>query len=77
MNLTAPVPVTNAEVTSAMGAVLRRPTVFSVPEPVLKAALGEMAVEVVGSHRVVPGRLLDSGFRFTHTTVEQAIRAAC
>ena len=77
VNLTAPVPVTNAEVTSAMGAVLGRPTVFSVPEPVLKAALGEMAVEVVGSHRVVPGRLLDSGFRFTHTTVEQAIRAAC
>jgi len=25
---------------------------------------------------VVPGRLLDSGFRFSHTTIEQAIRAA-
>ncbi|QMU68479.1 TIGR01777 family oxidoreductase [Streptacidiphilus sp. P02-A3a] len=76
VNLTAPVPVTNAEVTAAMGEVLHRPTLFSVPEVALKAALGEMAVEVVGSHRVVPGRLLDSGFRFSHSTIEQAVRAA-
>ena len=76
VNLSAPVPVTNAEMTAAMGEVLHRPTLFSVPELALKAALGEMAVEVIGSHRVVPGRLLDSGFRFNHTTIEQAIRAA-
>jgi uncharacterized protein (TIGR01777 family) len=76
VNLAAPVPVTNAEVTAAMGEVLGRPTLFSVPEVALKAVLGEMAVEVIGSHRVVPGRLLDSGFRFSHTTIDQAIRAA-
>jgi uncharacterized protein (TIGR01777 family) len=76
VNLTAPLPVTNAEVTAAMGRVLHRPTLFCVPEVALKAALGEMAVEVVGSHRVVPGRLLESGFEFTDTTVEQAILAA-
>ncbi|MEY9843605.1 TIGR01777 family oxidoreductase [Streptacidiphilus sp. MAP5-3] len=75
-NLTAPVPVTNAEVTAALGRVLRRPTVFAVPEFALKAVLGDMAVEVVGSHRCVPTRLLDSGFRFAHTTVDQAIQAA-
>ena len=76
VNLTAPVPVTNAEVTAAMGEVLGRPTVFAVPEVALKAVLGEMAVEVVGSHRVVPGQLLDSGFEFSHPTIEQALRAA-
>ena len=76
VNLSAPVPVTNAEMTAAMGEVLGRPTPFSVPEAALKALLGEMSVEVTGSHRMVPGRLLDSGFRFTHTTIEQAIRAA-
>ena len=76
VNLTAPVPVTNAEVTAAMGKVLHRPTLFAVPEFALKAALGEMAVEVVGSHRVVPGRLLDTGFEFTDTTIEQAVLAA-
>ena len=75
-NLTAPTPVTNAEVTEAMGRVLHRPTLAAVPEFALKAALGEMAVEVVGSHRVVPARLLDAGFRFAHPTVDQAIEAA-
>ena len=75
-NLTAPTPVTNAETTEAMGRVLRRPTVAAVPEAVLKAALGEMAVEVIGSHRVVPARLLEAGFRFAHPTVDDAIRAA-
>jgi len=75
-NLTAPTPVTNAEVTAAMGRALRRPTRASVPEFALKAALGEMAVEVTGSHRVVPARLLEAGFRFAHPTVDQAIEAA-
>ncbi|MFC1436396.1 TIGR01777 family oxidoreductase [Streptacidiphilus sp. N1-3] len=75
-NLTAPTPATNAEVTAAMGRVLRRPTVFAVPEFALKAALGEMAVEVIGSHRVLPTRLLEAGFQFTHPTADQAIEAA-
>ncbi|MHA6759370.1 TIGR01777 family oxidoreductase [Streptacidiphilus sp. PAMC 29251] len=75
-NLTAPEPATNAEVTAAMGRVLGRPTVMAVPEIALKAVLGEMAVEVIGSHRVVPARLLAAGFHFAHPTVDQAIEAA-
>ncbi|WP_042404184.1 TIGR01777 family oxidoreductase [Streptacidiphilus carbonis] len=75
-NLSAPDPVTNQEVTEAMGRVLHRPTVAAVPEFALKLVLGEMAVEVVGSHRVVPAKLLDAGFRFAHPTVDQAIEAA-
>lgn len=76
VNLTAPVPVTNAEVTAAMGRVLRRPTALAVPGFALRAALGEMSVEVTGSHRVVPSRLLEAGFRFAHPTVDEAIEAA-
>ncbi|MDH6110096.1 uncharacterized protein (TIGR01777 family) [Kitasatospora sp. MAP12-15] len=76
VNLSAPEPVTNQQLTEAMGKVLGRPTPFPVPEAVLRIALGEMAVEVVGSHRVVPGKLLAAGFRFTHPTVEAAVRAA-
>ncbi|MFJ9695083.1 TIGR01777 family oxidoreductase [Kitasatospora sp. NPDC101183] len=75
-NLTAPEPVTNAELTAAIGRVLRRPTPFPVPDPVLRAVLGEMAVEVVGSHRVVPRRLLEAGFRFAHPDVDSVVRAA-
>lgn len=76
VNLTAPQPVTNRELTAALGRVLRRPTPFVVPEAVLRLALGEMAVEVIGSHRVVPAKLLAAGFTFAQPEVDDAVRAA-
>ncbi|MEV7685195.1 TIGR01777 family oxidoreductase [Streptomyces bungoensis] len=75
-NLTAPHPVTNREVTAAMGRVLHRPALFPVPAPVLRAALGELSGDVLGSQRVVPRRLLESGFTFAFPGIEDAIRAA-
>ncbi|TJZ55437.1 TIGR01777 family protein [Streptomyces piniterrae] len=76
VNLTAPEPVTNREVTAVMGRVLHRPTLFPVPEPVLRLALGEFADDVVGSQRIIPRRLLDSGFAFAHPRITEAVRAA-
>lgn len=76
VNLTAPQPATNREVTEAMGRVLRRPAVLAVPSAVLRVVLGEMSGDVLGSTRAVPTRLLESGFEFTHPGVAQAIRAA-
>lgn len=75
-NLTAPTPLTNREITAAMGRVLHRPTLFAVPAPVLRAALGEMAGDVLGSARVLPKRLLESGFTFAFPDIEGALRAA-
>ncbi|MEU1176317.1 TIGR01777 family oxidoreductase [Streptomyces sp. NPDC005820] len=75
-NLTAPEPLTNREITEAMGRVLRRPTLFAVPAPVLRSVLGEMAGDVLGSARVVPKRLLESGFTFAFPGIEDAVRAA-
>ncbi|MFF2851671.1 TIGR01777 family oxidoreductase [Streptomyces sp. NPDC058001] len=76
VNLTAPEPRTNREVTAAMGRVLGRPTVFTAPAPVLRAVLGEMAGDVLGSQRVLPKRLLESGFAFAFPGIEEALRAA-
>ncbi|MFD4138174.1 TIGR01777 family oxidoreductase [Streptomyces sp. NPDC058572] len=76
VNLTAPNPVTNAEVTAAMGRVLHRPTLFTAPTPALRVVMGELAAEVLGSQRVLPKRLLESGFTFAFPTVDEAIRAA-
>lgn len=76
VNLTAPEPVTNREVNAAMARVLRRPALFAVPGPVLRAALGEFSGDVLGSFRVRPARLLDSGFVFAFPEIDQAIRAA-
>ncbi|MFJ8541844.1 TIGR01777 family oxidoreductase [Streptomyces sp. NPDC093586] len=75
-NLTAPHPLTNREITAAMGRVLHRPTPFAVPAPVLRAVLGEMSGDVLGSARVLPARLLESGFRFAFPEIDGAIRAA-
>ncbi|MGW0122499.1 TIGR01777 family oxidoreductase [Streptomyces sp. NPDC003327] len=76
VNLTAPEPVTNREVTAAMGRVLRRPTPFPVPAAVLRVALGDFAHDVLGSQRVLPGRLLESGFDFAFPTIDDSIAAA-
>ncbi|MEU6924665.1 MULTISPECIES: TIGR01777 family oxidoreductase [unclassified Streptomyces] len=76
VNLTGPDPVTNSEVTAAMGRVLHRPTLFTAPAPALRIALGEFAQDVLGSQRVLPGRLLDSGFVFAFPGIDAAIRAA-
>ena len=77
-NLTAPNPVTNAELTKAIGAALHRPTILPAPAFALKAALGpEMADELLlVSQRALPTRLLDSGFTFQHSEFGEALRVA-
>lgn len=77
VNLTGPAPVTNAEFTAELGRQLRRPTVLPVPAFALKLALGEFGrSSVVGGQRALPTRLQESGYRFTHTDLPSALRAA-
>ena len=75
-NVTAPHPATNAEITQAMGEFLHRPAFAHVPSFVLKAVLGEMSQEVLGSVRVLPTRLVEVGFTFDDPTIADALRAA-
>jgi uncharacterized protein (TIGR01777 family) len=76
VNLTAPDPLTNLEITEAMGRVLHRPTLLTAPAPLLRLALGDMAEDILGSQRVLPTRLLESGFTFAFPSIEGALRAA-
>lgn len=78
VNLTAPNPVTNAELTRAMGQALHRPTLFPVPAFGPKLLLGsEMATELLfSSQRVRPEALLADGFTFTHTDPAEGVKAA-
>jgi uncharacterized protein len=77
-NLTAPNPVTNADMTKAIGKALRRPTLLPAPAFALKTALGaEMAEELLlVSQRALPTRLLDSGYTFRHPEFDGALRTA-
>jgi uncharacterized protein len=77
-NLTAPNPLTNADMTKAIGKVLHRPTFVPAPAFALKTALGaEMAQELLlVSQRALPTRLLDTGYTFRHPEFEDALRTA-
>jgi uncharacterized protein (TIGR01777 family) len=76
-NLTAPNPVTNNELTAALLAACKRPDFpwLRVPASLLKLGLGEMSAELLTSARVLPARLLDAGFEFTHPTIAAALAA--
>jgi uncharacterized protein (TIGR01777 family) len=77
VNLTAPAPVTNAELTRALGRVLHRPTLVPVPAfgPRLVVGRGLADELLFNSMRVLPGVLTTAGYRFRHPDVETALAA--
>lgn len=70
-NLTAPTPVTNLAFTEAVGHAVHRPTVLPVPLPALRIVFGSQLVSdaLLASQRVLPSRLLESGFTFADTAI--------
>lgn len=75
VNLTAPTPVTNRELAVTLGKVLGRPAAITVPGFALRMAFGsDGAAMLQGGQRVLPERLLASGFKFGFETVEPALR---
>lgn len=74
-NATAPAPVTNREFTRTLGRVLRRPAVWHLPAFMLRAVLGEMSTMIVTGQRALPAHAEHLGFRFTHRTLEPALRS--
>lgn len=74
LNVTAPKPATNGEFTRALGAALRRPALLPVPPQALKLIIGEGASVLLASQRVIPTRTLDSGYRFEHPEIGEALR---
>ncbi len=75
VDATAPNPVTNAELTRALGAALGRPTVAPVPKIALRVMLGEGAAIVLEGQRVLPKRLVEEfDFEFRFTEIDRALR---
>ncbi len=74
VNVVAPEPVRNAELTRALGAALRRPAFLPAPAFALRQAFGQMAEEsLLSSCRVTPARLCASGFQFGDATIGGAL----
>ena len=77
INTVAPNPVKNEEFTDALGAMLHRPTILPIPAFAVNLAFGEMGNSLLlGSTRVVPKKLEESGFEFQFPDLKSALEQA-
>ena len=73
VNCTSPHPVTNREMTKALGRALHRPVILPhVPAFLLKGVLGEFSDVFVKGQKVIPGKLLKNGFVFEFPEIDDA-----
>jgi uncharacterized protein (TIGR01777 family) len=72
-NAAAPNPVSNYVFTKALGRVLRRPTIFPVPEFALRLMYGEGAMVLTGSKEVYPAELEKAGFTFEYPDIDASL----
>ena len=74
VNIVAPTPVTNRTFTRSLAAVLGRPAPFAVPSGAIDLLWGARGREVLlSSTRVMPEKLLASGFGFRHADLFDAL----
>ena len=76
VNVVAPNPVTNREYADTLASVLRRPRFLVLPARLVRRFFGAgLADEVLlASARVVPAKLLSSGFRFEQPTLRETLQ---
>jgi uncharacterized protein (TIGR01777 family) len=75
VNVGSPNPLTNGEYTRVLGRVLSRPTIFPLPAPAARLALGEVAdALLLASQRMEPAKLKETGYEFRYPELEGALR---
>ncbi len=72
-NMTAPLPVTNAEFTATLAKVLRRVAFFTAPTMLVKMIMGERSCLLLEGQRVLPGRLSAAGYLFRFSNLSDAL----
>jgi uncharacterized protein (TIGR01777 family) len=74
INGTSPNPVTNQVFTKTLGTVLKRPTIFPMPEIVVRLIMGEMGEELLlTGKRILPINISDAGYHFQYEKLEDAL----
>jgi uncharacterized protein (TIGR01777 family) len=74
-NAVAPHPVTNKEMTKAIGQQLRRPVWgLNVPSFLMRAMLGEQADIVLEGVEISAGKILQEGFTFEYPAIREALK---
>ena len=72
-NAVSPKSVSNLEFTKTFGEVLRRPTLFRVPEMPMRLILGELSDLLFKGQSVLPKRASDQGFQFKYPDLREAL----
>ncbi len=75
VNVVAPEPVSNKELSTCLGAAMGMPSALPVPKFVLRLVFGEMSQMLTESLAVVPKALLSSGFKFKYSTPQAALKS--
>jgi uncharacterized protein len=70
----APNAVRMKDFAKALGRALHRPSLFPVPAPALRLAVGEMADLLLDGQRARPVKALEGGYRFRFSDVDAAMR---
>jgi uncharacterized protein (TIGR01777 family) len=73
VNLCSPRPVRNRDLGKAIGRVLHRPSFMPAPGFMIELILGEFGSVLLKGQRVIPRRLMDSGFQFQYPGIEDAL----
>jgi uncharacterized protein len=77
-NFVSPTPVTNKEFTRILSQTMHRPALLPAPAFGLRLALGQMAdALLLSSCRVAPRRLIEEGFQFEYSQLDQFLRTQC
>jgi uncharacterized protein (TIGR01777 family) len=73
INAVSPYPVTNEEFSRTFGKVLKQPVFLKIPERFVELVYGERAFIILGSHKIIPGKLAEAGFRFDYPTIQNTL----
>ena len=73
-NLTAPNPCMQKVFSKKLGKTLRRPAIAPIPGVSMRILFGELAVPLlIEGQKVIPKRLINSGYKFIHENLEDAL----
>ncbi len=73
-NFTSPNPETNKNFSKLLAKALCRPCIFRIPSFLIKLVMGEASTMLIDGQRVVPQKLIKTGYKFRYYNLEQAFK---
>lgn len=75
VNVCSPMPVRNKDLALALGKALNRPSFLPAPGFMVKLVMGEFGTVILQGQKVLPRRLIESGFIFEYPEIDKALES--